>query len=310
MLKKLLPAALLLFVLLTGCGATQQTASEGLQITTTTYPLYLFTNEVVQGVDGVSVTPMINQSVSCVHDYTLSIRDMKVLDQADLILLSGAGLEETMEDALAAANTPMIDCSQGIDLLTTCHHHDHDHDGHEDHDHEGEEPDPHIWLDPMRACQMIGNIAEGLSQTDPAHSETYHANAEAAVQAITEVYDELLPQLENLSCRDIITFHDGFSYFAEAFDLTILRAIEEESGSEASAKEVAEIMEEVKEHHLAAVFTEVNGATATAEMICRECGTAMYPLSMLMSGPADGYGVARYLSVMTDNVETIREACT
>ena len=56
--------------------------------------------------------------------------------------------------------------------------------------------------------------------------------------------------LESLSCRELITFHDGFSYFADAFDLTILRAMEEEAGSEASAREVADIVAAVSYTHL------------------------------------------------------------
>ena len=102
-------------------------------------------------------------------------------------------------------------------------------------------------------------------------------------------------------CRDLITFHDGFSYFAQAFDLTILEAIEEESGSEASAKELIHLIQEVEHHHLPAIFTEISGSVSSAEIIARETGCGVFPLDMAMA--ADSYFDAMY-----HNINTVKEA--
>ena len=114
--------------------------------------------------------------------------------------------------------------------------------------------------------------------------------------------------LESLSCRELITFHDGFSYFADAFDLTILRAMEEEAGSEASAREVVDIVAEIRLHQLPAIFTEVNGADATAQMIHRECGVPIFSLDLMMSDHGQDPGIAAYLAMLQTNVNTLREA--
>ena len=107
----------------------------------------------------------------------------------------------------------------------------------------------------------------------------------------------------------IITFPDGFAYCADTFGLTLLRSIEEESGSEASAHEVVEILEAIEHHALPAIFTEVNGGTATAEMIQRECGIPIHALDMMMSGPTQGVdGIQTYLDRIIDNAETLQEA--
>ena len=338
MLKKLLPLVLALVLILTACGPNSQEVSEDETFTlvTTTYPVYLLAKEVTRDVEGVTVTCMINQGIGCLHDYTLSIHDMKILDRADLLALSGAGLEESMEDAIAAAGCPQIDCSAGVALLESTHEHDHDHgeeaeEAHE-HDHEDEaepeedahhhedaaetdydahdhEHDNHIWMDPLRAGQMIQNLAEGLAQADPANGETYRANAQAAAALLAEAHGEIFASLAALSCRDLITFHDGFAYFADTFNLTILRSIEEEAGSEASAHDVVELLEEIQIHALPAIFTEVNGGTATAEMIQRECGIPIYALDMMMSGPTeDVNGVHTYLDRILQNAETLQEA--
>lgn len=319
--RKCLPALLILCLLLAACSpARPETAGDrDRQLLATTYPVYLFASEVTRGAEGVMVSLMIDQPVSCLHDYTLTVQDMKALEKADVILLNGAGLEEAMEDALDTVSaTPQIDCSQSIQLLEgAAHDHDHayeDHDDHEEdaasagHDHDHED-DPHIWMDPQRACAMIENLAQGLAQWDPANAALYETNARLATEQIAQAYDLMQTSLEGLPCRELITFHDGFAYFAESFDLEILRAIEEEAGSEASAKEVAGIVEEIKYHHLPAIFTEANGAAATAEMIQRECGVAIFQLDLMMSRRQDlTPGVAAYLDLLQTNVTTLREA--
>ena len=311
MARKCLPLLLALCLLLAACGPRQEAPQDDgrLDLVATTYPVYLFAAEVTRGAENVTLTLMIDQPVSCLHDYTLTVKDMKVLERADGILLSGAGLEEAMADALeTVADTPQIDCSQGVALLEGEAAHDHDHEGGilpAGHEHEA---DPHIWLDPNRACQMIENIAAGLAQLDPDQAALYTSNAQLAVQQVQQAYPVLRAALEELPCRELITFHDGFSYFAEAFDLTILRAIEEEAGSEASAREVAGIVAEIQTHQLPAIFTEVSGADATAQIIHRECGVAVYPLDLMMTAREDPPGIALYLELLQANVDTLREA--
>lgn len=307
-IKRILP--LLALLLLCGCAAPAQEpepAPEGLTLAATTYPVYLFAQELTQDIPELTVTLVVNEQLSCMHDYSLSITDMKVLEGADAVLLSGAGLEDSMAHALRAAARPQIDASQGIDLF--CSDHDHDHD-HKDGDHgEEEEMDPHIWLDPRRACQMLENLAQGIAALDPDHASQLAANAEAAQEQITARYAQLKDQLAGLTRRDLITFHDGFAYFADAFDLHILRAIEEEAGSEASALEVRDILKLIDTHQLPAVFTEVNGADATARLIAREAQIQTVPLDLLMSRRDTALqGVELYLQVLSANVNAIQEA--
>ena len=108
-------------------------------------------------------------------------------------------------------------------------------------------------------------------------------------------------RLSSLSCRELITFHDGFSYLAESFDLTILEAVEEESGSEASAQELIELVELVQSHQLPAIFTESNGSASAADIIAAESGAAVYTLDMAMAGED-------YFEAMYHNIDTIKEA--
>lgn len=114
-------AALFLLASLSGCGADEGEANR-LTVVATTYPVYLLACAVTDGVEGVSVERLNTGSVSCLHDYTLSVDDMKKLEGADVIALNGAGLEDFMEDALAASDAASIDCSAGVELLENLSH--------------------------------------------------------------------------------------------------------------------------------------------------------------------------------------------
>ena len=278
----------------------------------TTYPIYLFARAVTDGTEGVVVERLDTGSASCLHDYTLSMADMKKLERADLIALNGAGLEDFLSDALATSDAEVVDCSAGAELLENLSH-DHK-EGDEDHAHG--HYDPHYWMDPASVPTMLDNLVEGLVQIMPEWEPLLRTNTGLAADLVER---ELLDTYQGrdgggLTHRELITFHDGFQYFARAFDLELLAAIEEEAGSEASAKEIVEISQLVREHDIPALFTEVNGSDATANAIGRETGCQVWMLDMLMSGddvPQD-WGLEKvmeqYISRLKGDLETVREA--
>ncbi len=289
-MKRILIFFLLLTLLLSGCAIQAEPA----QIAATTLPVYEFTARLTEGTD-LTVTRLVTEEVSCLHDYSLNVQQVKAAEAAEHIVISGAGLEEFLDDLLASAS--VIDASAGMELLCPETDHDHDH-SHEGHHHES---DPHLWLSPVNAAAMARNICTGLTEAYPDHAVTFQANL-LPLLADLEALDAYGQQtLADLSCRDLITFHDGFAYFADAFDLHILEAVEEESGSEASARELIHLIEEVEHHHLPAIFTEKSGSVSAAGIISRETGCSTYSLDMAMSGDS-------YFDAMYHNINTIKEA--
>ena len=274
-----------------------------LTVLATTYPVYLFASAVTEGVEGIQVERLSTGQVSCLHDYTLSVDDMKKIQRADVIAMNGAGLEEFMEDALAVSDAVVIDCSQGVALLENLEHH---HEGEDHDDHDRGHWDPHYWMDPRRAARMVENIVQGLTAADPDNGDAYRENGEKA-SLLLSTWDaearELLAQEGTPEITGLITFHDGFQYFAQTYGLPLLAAIEEEAGSEASAKEINEITALVKEKNIPVIFTEVNGSDATAKAIARETGCAVAQLSMCMDGP-DG-ALSNYGDALKGNVTAI-----
>ena len=291
MRKQLFPALLALLML---CGCAQAPVKgEKLYILCTTYPMYLLTTDVVQGFEGaeVQVDLLVNSQTSCLHDYTLTVDNMKAIEGADVIVMSGAGLEDFMADALSQSGAAVIDCSDGMELLPSLEHH-----SHEDHDHE-EEWDPHYWMDPYRAMEARDTIYDALRELIHGTHHVGYTNYTLADPA---------DLLGDLSCPYLITFHDGFQYFADVHGLTLLKAIEEEEGSTASAQEIKEVVALIGEYDIPAIFVERNGSRATAEVIARETGCQIYELDMLMSG--DGTGLQPYFDAMSANRAAVQEA--
>jgi len=289
-MKRFFFLLLILIITLCGCG----TDTEPAQVAATTLPVYEFTSLLCEGTP-ITVTRLVTEEVSCLHDYSLNVKQVKAAEAAEVIVMSGAGLEEFLEDMLHGKDA--IDASQGLQLLCPEEEHDHDHD-HEGHHHEN---DPHIWLSPSNAAIMARNISLGLSERYPDHAGTFAANLETLTEKLNDLYTYGEITLRELRCREIITFHDGFAYFADAFDLEILKAVEEESGSEASAKELIHLIEEVEHHSLPAIFTETNGSVSAAGIISRETGAKCFALDMAMSGES-------YFDAMYRNIDTIKEA--
>lgn len=285
---KRLFALLALLLLLCGCAPTQKPA----QVAATTAPVYEFTQRLCRGTD-ITVTRLITENVSCLHDYSLSVRQVKAAEGAQLIVLSGAGLEDFMENLLSGKAT--ADSSRDIHLLGCEHDHDHGHG----HDHE--DADPHIWLSPENAMVMAKNICDSLCTQYPQHKPLLEENLQQLLRDLLALQDYGKEQLEKLNTRELITFHDGFAYFATAFDLTILKAVEEESGSEASAGELKELCSLVRAHKLPAIFTEVSGSTGAADILSRETGVPIFTLDMAMSGNS-------YFDAMYHNIDTVKEA--
>ncbi|MCD8050414.1 MAG: metal ABC transporter substrate-binding protein [Clostridiales bacterium] len=302
-MKKIIPF-LLSLLLLTGCAAQAVEPEAETTVACTTYPVYLLAQAVTQDVDGVEPVLVINQQVSCLHNYTLTMNDMKTIEACDLLAINGAGLEDFLDDVLEGRD--VLDCSQGIELDEG----DEDHEETSGHAHE-EETDAHIWLDPARAAQMAENLAEGLAQADPDNAEAYRANGEAVQAALSDLQTELTEQLAGLSCRQLITFHDGFHYFAQAFDLEIVAAVEEEEGSEASARRINELVSLIDQYQIPAIFTEVNGSDSTAQALALERDIGVFALDLGMSDanvPEGLEGLDAYEAILRQNAETILEA--
>ncbi len=281
----------LIFCLISVLSActNKQTVS---QIVATTRPVYEFTDYLCQNTD-IPVSGIVTENVSCLHDFTLQVSQMKKIEGANVLIISGLGLEDFLNSAIRHTNN-IIDASQNIPTLCPEEHHGSNHN----HRHE---INPHIWLSPANAKIMAKNICNGLCLQYPQYTEVFSKNLESLEKKLDALEEYGQKQLSNLSCRQMLTFHDGFAYFADAFHLTILESIEEEAGSQLTSAKRIELQKLVAEHHLPAIFTEINGSNDTANAIASVTGASIYNLDMAMSNND-------YFTAMYHNIDIIKEA--
>ena len=296
-MKKLLTLALALMLLALPAAASAET------VVTSFYPIYLFALNLLDGVEDVTLTNLADTGTGCLHDYQLQTGDMKDLARADVFLINGAGMESYLEgvfDAFPAL--PVVDASAGVTLLEDCS--DHDHDDH-DHDHAF---NAHIWLDAENAILMVNNLAEGLIAALPAHAETIAANRDAYIVRLTTLDAELSAVLANVPNKDIITFHEAFPYFAEAYGLHVAAVVNRDPDDALSPRALAELCKTVTSLGTPPLFTEPQYEDVAAQTISRETGASIHTLDPIVTGPEKDIPLTYYEDVMRQNLAVLLSA--
>lgn len=262
------------------------------------------------------------------HVFSPTPADAKTLAGADVFFVNGLGFEgwlQRLEKASGFKGTVVV-ASDGVKALTMeeegHHHGEEDHEEHADHakghnddedeeeDDEEEVPDPHAWQDLANGKIYVTNIRDGLIAADPEGRATYEANAAKYLDAIAKEDAAVRAALSALpeARRKIITSHDAFNYFGNAYELEIIAPEGVSTESEASAQDVAKIIRQIKADKIPAVFVENIADRRLLDQIARETGAkiggTLY--SDALSGP-DG-PAPTYLGMFRHNVGALTSA--
>ncbi len=188
------------------------------------------------------------------------------------------------------------------------HEHEEGEEGHEGHSHEA--GDPHMWLDPNLVITYVGNIRDGLIEADPDGAETYNANAEAYIAQLTDLDKWIVEQVDTVPAerRLLVTNHEAVGYFADRYGFEVVGAVIPSLSTEAttSAKEMAELIEQIKATGAPAIFLgEVENADL-ANQIADETGVKVVD-TLQLETLTDGEPAATYIEMMKYNVTQIVE---
>ena len=310
MKKKGLVLFLLSALLFTACGTEKNKTEETdkLTVVTSFYPVYLLAQEIVQGAEGIRLENMAQPQTGCLHDYELSISDMKLLETADIFIINGGGMESFLEQALERyPELTVVDTSEGIALLEEEEHHHHDeeeeaeaHEHEQEHEHEG---NSHIWLSPARAAQQAENIAAALSEMDQADAAVFAENA-ARFQEETDALLQEAAQLNLPEGTEAEVFHEGFAYFAELFGMEIASGIFVDEYQVPSAKELTEAADEAREHKIQFFLTAADDGRIYAETLAQETGETITLLDPLTTAAE---GNPSYTERMRRNIQAVAQ---
>lgn len=241
------------------------------------------------GGDRIEVTTLVGPDGDA-HVYEPTPADARNLAASNILFVNGLGFEGWMDrlEKSSGFKGPVVVASKGVTPHTMIegeghtrgdeHAKDEDH-GHDEHakseNHEEEEvTDPHAWQSLANGKIYVANIRDGLIAADPAGKATYEANAAAYLDAIAREDAAVKDTLGKLpeDRRRIITSHDAFGYFGAAYGLEVIAPEGVSTESEASAKDVASIIRQIKAEKIPAVFLENVTDHRLLDQIARETG--------------------------------------
>lgn len=252
-----------------------------------------------------------------VHTFEPSPADAQKLAGADLIVMNGLGLDEwalSLLEAAGKSEEDVLELAEGIDesnawVYLEGEEHDEE-EGEEHSEEEGEEhghggTDPHIWLDPKGAAIYVERIAARVAAALPERATEIESARDAGLAAIAALDEELRVGFAAIdaSARKIVTFHDGFGYFARAYEIEIVGVAVEAPGQEPSAKEIAALIDAIKAAGVTSVFSEAQFPSKVLDQVAAETGATV--LENLYSDALGDAPANSYLGAMRANASAI-----
>ena len=185
------------------------------------------------------------------HVYTPSPADAKKVSDAKLVIVNGLGFEGWLPRLVKSSGgkASVVEATKGIKPREAEEEADsHGHGKGKGHGHGDEHVDPHAWQSVANAKIYVGNIRDALIAADPDGSETYRANAEAYLAKLGALESEVGEAVAQIPAkrRKVISTHDAFGYFAGAYGVAFIAPQGVSTESEASAKDVARIIKQIK----------------------------------------------------------------
>ncbi len=232
------------------------------------------------------------------HVYQPTPADAKTIAQAGLVVINGFGFEGWIARLIKSSGYrgQVLTASNGVRTLARQH---------------GErDPDPHAWQDLANALRYADNIAQALSEVDPAGQADYRRNADKYKSEISALDAEIRQSFAALPAarRKVVTAHDAFAYFGRAYGIAFISPVGVNTDAEPSAADVGRIIEQIRRERIPAVFMESISDPRLLERIRQESGARIGGVlySDSLSGP--GGPATSYLDMMRHNARTLAAA--
>lgn len=235
------------------------------------------------------------------HDFEPAPDDLVAVEDADLIVRHGLGLDTWLDRLLQSAggDAPVIVATEGVPTITS--------------DEEGfAEGDPHVWFDPTRVATMVGTITAALTTADPdgassfqSRTAVYQHDLGALDQAMTDAIATIPPER-----RKLVTSHDALGYFADRFGLTIVGTVipSLETTTEPSARQTAELIDLIEREGVPAIFAENTASPRLVNELAAQAGVKVVDDLYSDNLGKSGSGADTYLAMMRTDTILIVEA--
>jgi len=257
------------------------------RVLTSFLPIYCFTVNIAgEYADVQNLLP----SNASVHDFQLSTADAQKLEQADLIILNGQGVETWRGKVLENNHKRVVEFSAGLKgaFITDA----------------SGKVNPHIWLDPMLVIKGLTNIVTALQMADPAHASAYAANAEHFAERLWRLDTELSEGLRAARNLPVVTYHDAFAYFARHYGLRVVGVIEEIPEIPPGPKHLTDLRRRMEKENARVIFAESAHSLKFARQLGRDMNVPVAVLDTLEGGTLSR---TAYEEGMRANMKTIQQ---
>lgn len=282
-------------------GNTEGQPAQRLRVVTTVSPIANIVLNV--GGDRIELVNVVPEGTNS-HTFEPAPSDAKLLAAADVIFVNGLNLEEPtikLAEASKKAATEII--ALGEETVTPDQYiYDFSFPK------EAGSPNPHLWMNPLYALSYAQVVRDALSNLDPANADYYDANYQVfdtRIQALDQAIQETLATIP-ADNRKLLTYHDSFAYFAPRYGMTVIGAIQPADFSEPSAREVAELIKQLKESQAPAIFGSEVFSSPVLAQIAEEAGATYVDTlrdDALPGEPGDDNHT--YLGMMVEDVRTM-----
>jgi zinc/manganese transport system substrate-binding protein len=214
------------------------------------------------------------------HVYEPTPADAKTIAAARLLVVNGLGFESWLPRLIEASGSSgeVIVASKGVvPRPIDGRHEEHAEADDEHHDHHHGADDPHAWQDLANGVIYVRNIGSALAAADPVNADEYARATEAYVARLQALDAEVRAKFAAVPAdrRIVVTSHDAFGYFGDAYGVTFVAPVGSSTEAEASAADVAQIIDQIRRENISAVFVENISNTKMIDQIARETGATI-----------------------------------
>lgn len=292
-------AVVLAFFLVLGLSGCTGSSSKGFEeedkiaVVTTIYPMYDFVRNIAG--DRAEVINLVPAGMEP-HDFELSTGDMQLMEQAELFIYNGAGMEHFVDKTLKSLTNEKLIVVEAAKEITTFQSED-------------GETDPHTWLSVENAMAEALAIKEALVKMDGENADYYEANYETYREKLEELDARYREELTGLSGDTIVVAHEAFGYLCREYGLKQEAVEGLTADSEPDSARMKEIIDFCKEEEIKVIFFEELVSPKVADAIASEIGAETMVLNPIegLTAEQEEAGLD-YIGLMEQNLEALKKA--
>ena len=262
-------------------------SSSKTRIVTSFYPMYVIALNLTEGAEGIELSNMADVNVGCLHDYTLTTEDMKKVENADIFISNGLGMENFISKILESnSDMKVIDSSNNLENVIS----------------NGIEENAHIWTSIDNYILQVQNIAEELKTADAKNAEVYTQNVQKYVDELNKLNEEYKSKLAKLNGEKAICLNEAFEYMGQELGMEMITIKTDHEESTISAGMLKSVINKVKEDDIKIIIIDKNDSKTNAETIANETGAKILELNSGLTGELNKDA---YINQMRENMEIL-----